>query len=75
MIKEELRDWFLKLYGDLPQYVTAFPAEVFIPFKKIEEDLKSIFFRLSIEKNFEILGIIVDSSTMDLIKVLYKNKD
>jgi hypothetical protein len=81
MIKEETKDWFLKLYGDLPHYKTAFPTEVFIPFKKeyfnnpIEEDLELIFSTLSVEKNFEILGIAMDSSTMDLTKVLYKNKD
>lgn len=81
MIKEETKDWFLKLYGDLPHYKTAFPTEVFIPFKKeyfnnpIEEDLELIFSTLSVEKNFEILGIAIDSSTMDLTKVLYKNKD
>lgn len=84
MIKEETKDWFLKLYGDLPHYRTAFPTEVFIPFKKeyfnnsiedIEEDLELIFSTLSVEKNFEILKIAIDSSTMDLTKVLYKNKD
>lgn len=81
MIKEETKDWFLKLYRDLPHYKTAFPTEVFIPFKKeyfnnpIEEDLELIFSTLSVEKNFEILGIAIDSSTMDLTKVLYKNKD
>ena len=81
MIKEETKDWFLKLYGDLPHYKTAFLTEVFIPFKKeyfnnpIEEDLELIFSTLSVEKNFEILGIAIDSSTMDLTKVLYKNKD
>lgn len=67
---------FKKEYYNNPIEELPNDSEMFYLFiEKFEEDLKSKFFRSSLDKFFEILEIEENSSTIEIIKILYENKD
>lgn len=67
---------FEKEYYNNPIEESLNDSEMFYLFvKKFEEDLRSKFYKPSLDKFFEILKINKKSSTIEIIKILYENQD